>query len=354
MPQISTKYLSHTTACAVALVVLLFVYPARVAAIPISEYQQNLNDAIVALEELFELEEDEDVATSDYETHLNETLAGIRATLPSNQTVESDEEVYNVDNAWLHKAIDELRQEASRSERIEQIIASLKAMVNRVAERQNATKSLESKDAAKNRLQGILKRPEYDSALKGPNALSRLWRNFIEWLRNVLPKPRMSQPGPVGWLAVVAKILVVLAGLALLVFLIKILTSRFRRSQTIKPRKKKEARIVLGERLEPEQTATDLLSEAEALARSGDLRAAIRKAYIALLVELGDRKIISLAQHKTNRDYLNSLRQLPPLHSRMSGLTESFERHWYGFVETSQTDWQNFREGYLAALQRGN
>lgn len=357
MPQISTKYLSRTAACAVALVALLFVYPARVAAIPISEYQQNLKDAIASLESLIEIDEeedeDEDEINTDYETHLNETLTGIRATLPPNQTVESDGEVYNVDNAWLHKAIDELRQETLRSERIEQIIASLKAMEGRVAERQNAIKTLESKDASKNRLQSILTRPEY-SAVKGPNALTRLWRDFIEWLRKFLPQPRTTQPGSGAWLAVVAKILVVLGGLALLVFLIRILMGRFKRSRKIKPRKKKEARIVLGERLEPEQTATDLLSEAEALARSGDLRAAIRKAYIALLVELSDRKIISLAQHKTNRDYLNSLRQLPPLHSRMRGLTDSFERHWYGFAEASQTDWQNFREGYLAALQRGN
>ncbi|HEU5459426.1 MAG TPA: DUF4129 domain-containing protein, partial [Pyrinomonadaceae bacterium] len=143
------------------------------------------------------------------------------------------------------------------------------------------------------------------------------------------------------------------AAVALLVFLIRLLIGRFKRSKRVKPRKKKEPRIVLGERLEPEQTSTDLLSEAEALARSGDLRAAIRKAYIALLVELGDRKIISLAQHKTNRDYLNALRPLPPLHSRMRGLTESFERHWYGFAEANQSDWQNFRDGYLAALHKG-
>ena len=355
MPQISTKCLSRSTACVVALVALLFVYPARVAAIPLSEYQQHLKDAIASLETLIEVSEDEtEDEETDYETHLNETLTGIRATLPRNQTVESEGEVYNVDNNWLHKAIDELRDERSRSERIGQIIASLKAMESRVAERQNATETLESKDAAKNRLQSILTRPEYASAVTGPNAITRLWRDFIEWVSKFLPKPRAGQPNSVGWLAVVAKILVVVAGLALLVFLIKILMGRFKRSQKIKPRKKKEPRIVLGERLEPEQTATDLLSEAEALARSGDLRAAIRKAYIALLVELGDRKIISLAQHKTNRDYLNSLRQLPPLHSRMRGLTESFERHWYGFVDASQTDWQNFREGYLAALHRGN
>jgi hypothetical protein len=88
--------------------------------------------------------------------------------------------------------------------------------------------------------------------------------------------------------------------------------------------------------------------------RNGDIRGAIRKAYIALLVELGDRKLISLAQHKTNRDYLNSVRSLPPLHSTMRGMTDIFERHWYGLEQATPDDWKDFRAGYLAALQAGN
>jgi hypothetical protein len=68
-------------------------------------------------------------------------------------------------------------------------------------------------------------------------------------------------------------------------------------------------------------------------------------------VELGDRKTISLAQHKTNRDYLNSVKSIPPLHATMRGLTDSFERHWYGFEQATPDDWQNFRAGYLAALR---
>jgi Domain of unknown function (DUF4129) len=124
-----------------------------------------------------------------------------------------------------------------------------------------------------------------------------------------------------------------------------------RRSRKTRMKKRREARIVLGERLEPEASATDLLSEAESLARNGELRAAIRKAYIALLVELGDRKVISLAQSKTNRDYLRAVSSLPSLYSNMSGLTDSFERHWYGFAQTSLTDWQDFKAGYHAALR---
>ena len=155
------------------------------------------------------------------------------------------------------------------------------------------------------------------------------------------------------WINLIARIAVVILGALVLFFIGKLLLSRFKRRGKIKVRKKAEPRIVLGERLEPEQTSTALLSEAEELARRGELRAAIRKGYIALLVELGDRKLLSLAQHKTNRDYMNALRDVPQLHSKMRGLTNSFERHWYGFAQATENDWQDFRNGYLAALQTG-
>ena len=88
--------------------------------------------------------------------------------------------------------------------------------------------------------------------------------------------------------------------------------------------------------------------------RQGELRAAIRKAYVALLVELGDRNLITLAQHKTNRDYLNSVKSIPPLHTTMRSLTDTFELHWYGFAEATENDWNNFRSRYHQALQKPN
>jgi hypothetical protein len=38
----------------------------------------------------------------------------------------------------------------------------------------------------------------------------------------------------------------------------------------------------------------------------------------------------------------------------MGGLTNTFERHWYGLVQATPDDWQDFRAGYVAALQTGN
>ncbi len=273
--------------------------------------------------------------------------------MPKQQTVEFEGEVCNVDNSWLHKDLDELVQADDPTEKLAHILWTLQAIEARVAERQNpGGRTAENKQWAKTRLESILARPEYATGPQGSNALVRLLQDFARWLEKFLPKRRSVNPGRFDLITLIAQVIVIGLAVLLLLYVLKTVLVWFSgRSRKPKTGKKREARIVLGERLEPDATATDLLSEAESLARQGDLRAAIRKAYIALLVELGDRKLISLAHHKTNRDYLNSLRSVPQLHSRMRGLTDSFERHWYGFASATPNDWQDFRAGYLAALQ---
>ena len=336
----------YSLAAAVFSVLFLFLFPATVAAIPISDYQSNIKYAIATLWQLSQ-------SGDNFDNELPTAVESVRTKLPKHETVEFEGEVSNVDNSWLHKELDALEKADKRSERLAHIVWTLQAIETRVAERANPGGSqAENKQWAKTRLESILARPEYATDTEGSNALIRALREFFEWLAKFLPKPRAGGVGGVDWITRIAQILVIGLAVAVLLYVLKTLYVRFSgRSRRPKTSRKREARIVLGERLEPEATATDLLSEAEALARQGDLRAAIRKAYIALLVELGDRKIISLAHHKTNRDYLNSLRSVPQLHSRMRGLTDSFERHWYGFANATPNDWQDFRAGYLAALQ---
>lgn len=350
MPQILKTH-RRSVACVVVLVAFLFVCPANVAAIPIAEYHQNLKDAISKLEKLVEVDKDWD--QTDFENRLLQTIEDVRTILPVNQTIEVDGEVCNVDNSSLHKSLEDLKKLRAEEQfdKVDRITELLQAIEARITEREAAVERAQNKEQAKSKLESILSRPEYATEQRGPNALSRLIRDFFRWLENLFPKRRPVQPGHVDWFTLVAQILVIGLALAVLLYVVKILLTRFGRTRKTKKPRKKEARIVLGERLEPEATSTDLLSQAELLARNGDLRAAIRKGYIALLVELGDRKMISLAQHKTNRDYLNSVKSVPPLHATMRGLTYSFERHWYGFEQTTPDDWQHFRAGYLAALR---
>jgi hypothetical protein len=37
----------------------------------------------------------------------------------------------------------------------------------------------------------------------------------------------------------------------------------------------------------------------------------------------------------------------------MNGLTNNFERHWYGFQEADETDWNEFKDGYRKAVGSG-
>ena len=95
-----------------------------------------------------------------------------------------------------------------------------------------------------------------------------------------------------------------------------------------------------------DETSKNLFAEAEKLAGEGDLKAAIRKGYISLLFELSERKLIGLAKHKTNRDYLRDVRKRRELFREMNGLTLNYERHWYGFESADEKDWEEFKNGY--------
>ena len=327
----------------------------NIVAIPLSEYHSALEVAIADLEPLADRGGHE--SDTDYEARLNEAIGKVRTALPKNQQVELEKESWGADNTWLHTALDDLQGASleQRPAKLASVLASLRALNDRIKSLESADKSAtEHKGASKQRLESILDRPEYAAESHGPNALTRLIRDFIRWLESLMPKAEGVEPGRTRLFSNVVTMIVVGVAALLIAYVALLLYKRFKRPAKPKVRKKRDARIVLGEKLQPEQTATDLLAEAEALARSGDLRAAIRKGYIALLVELGDRDIISLAQYKTNRDYLRAVSNVPQLHSPLKRLTETFERHWYGFVQATPNDWQDFRARYREALQTGN
>jgi hypothetical protein len=353
MLQDRTKISSHFRWLLTA---LLLIVPATAGADTLrsEDYQSELKRAIGALESLQEIIEEE--TPHSYQDQFNQTVATVREALPEKQSVQASNEVCEVDNAWLHASLEEFKTLTAeeREVRLEQLIDRLKAIEQRVAYQRRPPNENDNKVYTKGKLESILSRPEYATEERGPNALTRLLQEFIRWISQFLPGPIRPAPGGSNWMTIVAQVVVLIVALLVVLYVVRILFRRFGGKRLKRAPKKRKARIVLGEQLKPDDTSSDLLAEAEALARRGELRAAIRKAYIAMLVELGDRKVIALAQHKTNRDYLNSVRGIPVLHSTMRGLTESFERHWYGFSEATHEDWLNFRTGYKAALQNQN
>lgn len=336
---------------AVVAVFVLLSCGAGARAVTFEDYRHQVSRARASIQELQAAYADE--YPSQREQFIAATIALVRAELPAQETVLLGRQTVAVDNTWLNKALNDLEEvkgdNARRAELVAQIDERLRALGERLDEMQDG-KPGASKDDNKTRLAEILRRPEYNKQAEEGSALTRLLNRFLRWLSSLFPQTKPLQPGNAMALSRVAQVIVLGVSIAAIGFLIWKFAPRYLRNRR-KKKTKREARIVLGERLEPDQTSADLLAQAELLARSGDLRAAIRKAYIALLCELGDRKVISLAQHKTNRDYLGAVRDRPSLFLSMRGLTNSFEIHWYGFVPVTPDDWANFRAGYLNAVR---
>jgi hypothetical protein len=326
-------------------------------AMPLRAYRERVHKAADALDAL-QWSGEEDASEAARAARIAETLRQVRQALMSVESVEWNQTSVRVDNSWLDQSLADYEKlnasDPLRANTLLRIEERLYALDERLAETEagQANKAIRGKDEDKGRLAAILRRDEYSKKAAQETALARLGRSILKWLDGLFPNVQpvqSSQPGNVGKGTQLFVLWLCLGGIAFLLW--RYGTRLFRRASTRRRKgERRKARVVLGERLEADQTASDLFTEAETLARDGDLRAAIRKGYIALLCELADRKILSLAQSKTNRDYLRAVQGVEPLHSEMRRLTNVFENHWYGFAPASPNDWTNFRAGYRKAV----
>lgn len=333
---------------AVCAALLLLLGASFATATPLETYSERIRQALIVLDSLPQWKKVE--SNADYKRRVDAALQHIGETVLPVETIEWGGTTVAVDNKWLAEALARYAQipeadSARREIELTQLTERLKALAERFAELGRDTSGA-SKDEEKKKLDAILQRTEYSDKADEGSALSRLWQRFRQWLRNLFPKRNPLAPGTSSTLSGFAQLIVIALAVAVIVYVLWKFAPMFRRQGGGRGGERREARIVLGERLEPDQTSADLLAEAERLARAGDLRAAIRKGYVALLCELGDRKIIGLAEHKTNRDYLSAVRSIEPLYGQMQQLTRSFENHWYGFIPATENDWHSFRSGF--------
>lgn len=348
--QLSSKIAAKA---AIGLGLLLVCVPAT-RATSLMDYTARVDNTLNLIQQLqnaYEVESD-----SSPEQLVNSNLTLVRRQMPQHETVQLQGQSISVDNSWLYQALSDFEKSNDWNRRhgmLVRIAERLRAIHERLLEMRNSSSATTDKEADKGRLAEILRRPEYIQTAPEASTSNKLLERFLTWLFRLFPRIKPMQPGGSRWLGTAAQIFIVGICIATVALLIWRYGPRFMKGRR-KKKAKREARIVLGERLEPDQTSADLLAQADSLARNGDLRAAIRKAYIALLCELGDRKLISLAQHKTNRDYLYSVRDKMSLYSSMRKLTISFEVHWYGLVPAAESDWNDFRNDYQKTLRMGS
>jgi hypothetical protein len=281
-----------------------------------------------------------------------EVFAELRRLIPNSEKVDAANGTIETNNLWFAEGLKAAETEtdlAKRSSILSELEQRLGAVSTKLDELQVMSNAERSKDEDKRKLSEILSRPEFQRPVKEPeeNSQDAAWiKRFLEWLESFFPKfspPEGAAEGASAFAGLLQWILIIAVILVLGFVLYKLLplfAPRLRRAV----REEREDRVILGERIGEDQSADDLFSEAERLAREGDIRGAIRKGYVALLCEMSDRKLIGLARHKTNRDYLRDVRSRREVYEKMNGLTGKFERHWYGSQLAVPDDWEEFRQ----------
>lgn len=98
----------------------------------------------------------------------------------------------------------------------------------------------------------------------------------------------------------------------------------------------------------PPQPA-EMAAEARARTATGDHRGAIRALYLALLGALHQQGAIVYDRHRTNREYLRSMRAGPHRKSAFEELVDVFDRKWYGREACSRQDVETFERAVALA-----
>jgi Domain of unknown function (DUF4129) len=92
--------------------------------------------------------------------------------------------------------------------------------------------------------------------------------------------------------------------------------------------------------------SNDWASQAEASARAGDWRDAVHCLYWATIVMLEGRRAWRHNPARTPREYVRLLKPGSPQHGALRGLTQIFERLWYGLREAAPSDYEKARGLY--------
>ena len=287
-----TYPIKHSRFIKIFLLGFLLFLPLTIFSKTLAKYRGNIREAKLSVQNLLSPDV-EDQSFQDYEELERATVTQIRADVPVSEKIEWQNSTFETNNQWLSDKLDKFEKAPPDDDKRWDILTEI------------------------NERLGAIEGKLYE--LENPSISNRSKDEDKQKLAEILRREEYQKPE--------------------------------------KPEEsffQKKERIILGERLAANETSANLFSEAENLARQGNLRGAIRKGYIALLCELSERKIIGLSQHKTNRDYLRDVRKQNELYKNMSGLTNNYERHWYGFEDAQAKDWEEFRKDYQKAVNTRN
>ena len=316
------------------------------AATSLKEYIHRLDEAAKLASDLAQNNDGNEAETTE--------LQRLTRLLPATEDIARDaasQEIVHVDNSWLHESIKKLAtdDEEKRAEQLQEIRERLSALHQSLTAKYSLNTT---PTASKEKLQDILNRREYNLDQEKSSSiqawLKRTMKRIFEWLEKLFSGGKKSDvpQGTIGGMPDLARIFIVAA---LAVFLIWAFVTLFKRLRQHGGKIKKTARDkveILGEVFEADITGDDLIKDAAEMARRGDYRMAIRRAYLAMLYEMEQRGKLRLHRAKTNNDYLKELRNDKYTYPSVEFMTNRYEKVWYGLSAATMEDYSGFIENY--------
>ena len=174
-------------------------------------------------------------------------------------------------------------------------------------------------------LDKILARPEFNTPVS-------LLDRFLQWLENLIRDllPESQSGTGAGWLALLARLLpwiITIVLVAVLIWLLSYWLQRFLRSFVT------DSRVdALGSDDLP-RTAAEAREQARTAAESGHYRDAVRRLYLAALLQLSEHQLIPYERSLTNREVLVRVAPDSPIRPHLEPVIATFDQVWYGVRE---------------------
>jgi hypothetical protein len=269
------------------------------------------------------------------------------------ELIEFDGRDVAVDNTWLYAVLDSYVAEKDPQQRVARLNEA-GGRLRALDEHLRRVLALEASDTgdAREKIREILSRPAYQPEQETAvgafvKKMLRKVRSFMGDVYSALTRlleklfGASAQGGWIGNLLLIGVVAAALIALALMARRIRVPKA-----------KRKKTRLVLGEEIAADGTSRELAEAGLAAARAGDFRTAVRKLYVSLLYEMGERNLIELDDSATNREYLRSVSRFTALAGPMRYLTDRFDYVWYGMFPSTEEDFAAYLARYEEAMER--
>lgn len=242
-------------------------------------------------------------------------------------------QVFQVRWQWLRDAVDQSRK-AKPDQRVELMQQSATRLVEMMSENAQLPPAGQFA-AARKHIDRILAGPEFAS-VEQQSWLDRLSARFWLWVERWFSG--IAEAGRVApWLGRLLEILMFGGAAVGLLFFINRSLQRQRLAVALNAQSNEIAWS---------RESNDWAAQAETSARDGDWRDAVHCLYWATIVMLEGRRAWRHNPARTPREYVRLLKPGSPQQGALRGLTQIFERLWYGLRDADADDYQRARGFY--------